>query len=111
MTSYVYHFTSTLDSTYHIETLEDMARVEQRMSELVQGEKGRCCILNSAAYTRLRLAALYERQRFMCLRIRHNSLTLELLGQQVSIYVEHGERAEEVAMHGSSSACKRPRCV
>ena len=106
--TYIYHYTSTLDSTYDIQSLEDMARVEERMSQIVYGEKGRCSILNSAAYTRLRLAALYERSRFMCMRIRHNNVTLELMGQKVSIFIEQGDKCEEIS-RVQEPCCKKAK--
>lgn len=50
-----------LDSVYKIECDNDMQKVEQRMSELVHGEHGRCSWLNSAEYSKFRLQVLYKK--------------------------------------------------
>ena len=48
-----------IDSVYEIHTPDDMHALEKRISELVLGEHGRCSLLNTVEFKRLRIAAVY----------------------------------------------------
>ena len=48
-----------IDSVYEIHTPDDMYPLEKRISELVLGEHGRCSLLNTVEFRRLRIAAVY----------------------------------------------------
>lgn len=52
-----------LDSVYEVKDDQDMQRVEKRISELCQGEKGRCRLLRSSAYQQFRLKLLYGKDK------------------------------------------------
>lgn len=73
-----------LDSTFIIENLQDMSLVEKRIVELYQGEKGRCSLLNTAAYLKFRLAALYKGNETH--QINRDKLKLTLQGAVVNIF-------------------------
>ena len=51
---------SMLDSVYHIRDESDLHDVERRVTELCKGTHGRCGLLRSTSYGKLRLAALYR---------------------------------------------------
>jgi len=52
-----------LDGLYEIKGEQDIQEVEKRISELCQGEKGRCRLLRSSAYQQFRLKLLYGKYK------------------------------------------------
>jgi hypothetical protein len=74
-----------LDSTFEINVLEDMAQVENRVTELSHGEMRRCSILNTTEYYKFRLAAIYKVNKENS-TISRDRLKLVLRGNKVYIY-------------------------
>jgi len=83
-----------LDSVFVINNLKDMEKVEDRLSHLTHGERGRCNILRSADYQKFRLAAVYKKHDKM--ELSKPPLRMTLDGDVVTIFLKMNDGIEFV---------------
>jgi hypothetical protein len=86
-----------LDSIYVIQDAQDINLVEQRIISLCHGTQGRCTILNSAEYMKLRLAALYPQTYGYDKHaiIQNNKMRIVLENRTIFIYCDDPPLYEE----------------
>lgn len=82
-----------LDSMYVLDGIREMQQVEKRISELCNGEHGRCSLLNSADYIQLRLAALYPQtygyNKHM--QVTKNRIRIVLENRTIFLYCDYDD--------------------
>jgi hypothetical protein len=90
----LYAHTTMLDSVFVINNLKDMEKVEDRLSHLTHGERGRCNILRSADYQKFRLAAVYKKHDKM--ELSKPPLRMTLDGDVVTIFLKMNDGIEYI---------------